>query len=280
MTLWYQEMERNRQRLVRAREAVSVGKISGAVGTFSFVDPRVEAYVCRKLGLRPAPVSTQIVQRDRHAEYFSTLAIIASSIEKFATEIRLLQRTEVREAEEEFTEGQKGSSAMPHKRNPVLSENLSGLARLMRGYALASLEDVALWHERDISHSSVERVIGPDATILLDFMLNRFSGLLKNLAVNPEKMMANIGMTHGVIFSQMVLLRLIDKGMTREAAYAMVQRNAMRSWREGLEFKDLISGDHEVRRYLKPQEIEKIFDLRNFLRHLDDIFRRVFGRRA
>jgi adenylosuccinate lyase len=280
MALWYQEMERNRQRLVRAREAVSVGKISGAVGTFSFVDPRVEAYVCRKLGLRPAPVSTQIVQRDRHAEYFSTLAIIASSIEKFATEIRLLQRTEVREAEEEFTEGQKGSSAMPHKRNPVLSENLSGLARLMRGYALASLEDVALWHERDISHSSVERVIGPDATILLDFMLNRFSGLLKNLAVNPEKMMANIGMTHGVIFSQMVLLRLIDKGMTREAAYAMVQRNAMRSWREGLEFKDLISGDHEVRRYLKPQEIEKIFDLRNFLRHLDDIFRRVFGRRA
>jgi adenylosuccinate lyase len=242
MALWYQEMERNRQRLVRAREAVSVGKISGAVGTFSFVDPGVEAYVCRKLGLRPAPVSTQIVQRDRHAEYFSTLAIIASSIEKFATEIRLLQRTEVREAEEEFTEGQKGSSAMPHKRNPVLSENLSGLARLMRGYALASLEDVALWHERDISHSSVERVIGPDATILLDFMLNRFSGLLKNLAVNPEKMMANIGMTHGVIFSQMVLLRLIDKGMSREAAYAMVQRNAMRSWREGLEFKDLISG--------------------------------------
>lgn len=280
MALWYQEMERNRQRLVRARETVSVGKVSGAVGTFSFVDPGVEAYVCRKLGLRPAPVSTQIVQRDRHAEYFSTLAIIASSIEKFATEIRLLQRTEVREAEEEFTEGQKGSSAMPHKRNPVLSENLSGLARLMRGYALASLEDVALWHERDISHSSVERVIGPDATVLLDFMLNRFCGLLKNLAVHPEKMMANIGMTRGVIFSQMVLLRLIDKGMSREAAYAVVQRNAMRSWREGLEFEGLISGDLEIRRYLNAGEIEKIFDLRNFLKHLDDIFRRVFGRGA
>ncbi len=280
MALWYQEMERNRQRLVRAREAVNFGKISGAVGTFSFVDPRVEAYVCRKLGLKPTPVSTQVIQRDRHAEYFTALAIVGSSIDKFATEIRLLQRTEVREVEEEFAEGQKGSSAMPHKRNPVLSENLSGLARLLRGYALASLENVALWHERDISHSSVERVIGPDATILLDFMLNRFAGLLKNLTVFPERMMANIGMTRGVIFSQMVLLKLIEKGMSREAAYALVQSRAMRSWREGLEFKDLILGDREIRRYLKPGEIERVFDLRNFLKHLDTIFERVFGRKA
>jgi adenylosuccinate lyase len=276
MALWYQEMQRNRLRLARAREAVNCGKISGAVGTFSFVDPRVEAYVCRKLRLQPAPVSTQIVQRDRHAEYFATLAVVASSIDKFATEIRLLQRTEVREAEEEFTKGQKGSSAMPHKRNPVLSENLSGLARLMRGYALASMENVALWHERDISHSSVERVIGPDATILLDFMLDRFAGLVENLEVYPERMMANLHLTRGVIFSQMVLLKLIEKGMSREDAYAIVQKKAMQSWKEGREFKALLMGDHDVLRYLRPVEIEGVFRLQNFLKNLDFIFRRVF----
>lgn len=276
MALWYQEMQRNRERLIRAREAVSYGKISGAVGTYSFVDPRIESYVCRKLGLRPAPVSTQIVQRDRHAEYFTALAVMASSIDKFTTEIRLLQRTEVREAAEEFTEGQKGSSAMPHKRNPVLSENLSGLARLMRGYALASMENVALWHERDISHSSVERVIGPDATILMDFMLDRFAGLVEHLEVYPERMMANLQLTRGVIFSQMVLLRLVEKGMSREDAYAIVQKRAMQSWKEGREFKELLLADRDVLGYLRPAEIEQVFRLRNFLKNLDFIFRRVF----
>ncbi len=276
MALWYQEMQRNRERLARAREAVSYGKISGAVGTYSFVDPGVEAYVCGKLGLRPAPVSTQVVQRDRHAEYFTALAVMASSIDKFATEIRLLQRTEVREVEEEFTEGQKGSSAMPHKRNPVLSENLSGLARLMRGYALASLENVALWHERDISHSSVERVIGPDATILMDFMLDRFTGLVERLAVYPERMMTNLHLTRGVIFSQMVLLKLIEKGMSREDAYAIVQKRAMQSWKEGREFKELLLGDSDVLKYLRAAEIEKVFQLRNFLKNLNFVFRRVF----
>ena len=210
MALWYQEMERNLARLTRARDTISYGKISGAVGTFSFVDPSVEEYVCRKLELKPAPVSSQIVQRDRHAEFFATLAIIGSSIDKFSQEIRLLQRTEVREAEEYFAPGQKGSSAMPHKRNPVLSENLSGLARLMRSYAVAALEDIPLWHERDISHSSVERVIAPDATILLDFMLYRFTDLVRNLVVYPERMLANLTMTKGVIFSQLVLLKLIE----------------------------------------------------------------------
>jgi adenylosuccinate lyase len=277
MALWYQEMQRNRERLVRARETVSYGKIAGAVGTFSFIDPFVEEYVCKKLGLKPAPVSSQIVQRDRHAEFFSTLAIIASSLDKFAQEIRLLQRTEVREAEEYFSPGQKGSSAMPHKRNPVLSENISGLARLVRSYAIAALEDVALWHERDISHSSVERVIGPDATIVLDFMLGRFTGLMDKLVVYPERMMANLNMTHGVIFSQMVLLSLIEKGTTREDAYAIVQKNAMKSWEEGLEFKKLLEQDEIVKKYLGEKELTDIFNVNNFLKNLDFIFNRVFG---
>lgn len=277
MALWYQEMERNRERLVRAQETISYGKIAGAVGTFSFIDPLVEEYVCGRLGLKPAPVSTQIVQRDRHAEFFSTLAIIASSIDKFATEIRHLQRTEVREAEEYFSPGQKGSSAMPHKRNPVLSENLSGLARLMRSYAMASFEDVALWHERDISHSSVERVIAPDATILLDFMLNRFAGMVDNLTVYPEKMMANLNMTKGLVFSQMVLLKMIEKGITRENAYAIVQRNAMKSWMEGIEFKKLLLEDSEVMSYVTPEDIESTFKVENFLKHVNYIFTRVFG---
>jgi len=276
MALWYQEMQRNRQRLLNAKESVCTGKISGAVGTFSFIDPFVEEYVCRKLGLKPAPVSSQIVQRDRHAEFFTALAIIASSIDKFAQEIRLLQRTEVREAEEYFSTGQKGSSAMPHKRNPVLSENLSGLARLMRSYAVAALEDVALWHERDISHSSVERVIGPDATITLDFMLGRFTGMMDKLIVYPEKMLSNLNMTHGVIFSQMVLLALIEKGVTREDAYSIVQKNAMQSVLDGLEFQELLQKDAKVADYLKEEDLASIFNVNNFLKNLDFIFNRVF----
>lgn len=276
IALWYQEMKRNRQRLMRAKESVSCGKISGAVGTFSFIDPFVEEYVCEKLCLEPAPVSSQIVQRDRHAEFFTTLAIIASSIDKFAQEVRLLQRTEVREAEEYFSLGQKGSSAMPHKRNPILSENLSGLARLVRSYSVASLEDIALWHERDISHSSVERVIGPDATITLDFMLSRFTNMIDKLVIYPERMIHNLNMTHGVIFSQMVLLALIDKGMTREDAYAMVQNSAMKSWHEGLEFKDLLGRDPTVTKYVKKKELDTIFDVKNFLKNLNFIFNRVF----
>ena len=277
---WYGEMQRNRERLKRARAAVSVGKIAGAVGTFSFVDPFVEEYVCVRLGLQPAPVSSQIVQRDRHAEYFTVLAIIASSLDKFAQEIRLLQRTEVREVEEYFSPGQKGSSAMPHKRNPVLSENLSGLARLMRSYALAALENVPLWHERDISHSSVERVIAPDATILLDFMLGRFTRMVKELVIYPERMQANIQMTHGVIYSQMVLLELIAKGMTREDAYALVQRQAMRAWEEGKDFLTLLKKDKKVRAFLDDVQLAELFRTENFLGQVDLIFRRVFETEA
>ena len=277
MGLWYQEMVRNRERLVRAKETISTGKISGAVGTFSFVHPAIEEYVCDKLGLKPAPVSSQIVQRDRHAEYFTTLAIIASSLDKFAQEVRLLQRTEVREVEEYFSPGQKGSSAMPHKRNPVLSENISGLSRLMRSYALAALEDVALWHERDISHSSVERVMGPDATILLDFMISRFTGLVEKLVVYPERMLANMQMTKGVIFSQLVLLQLVEKGMSREGAYAVVQRNAMAAWESNCDFRELLLADGEAMSYLKPEELTSLFRYENFVKHADFIFTRIFG---
>jgi adenylosuccinate lyase len=277
LAIWYMEMVRNKERMIRAKEIISVGKISGAVGTFSFIDPGIESYVCEKLNLKPAPVSSQIIQRDRHAEYFTTLAIIASSLDKFSQEIRLLQRTEVREAEEYFSPGQKGSSAMPHKRNPVLSENISGLSRLIRSYALSALENVALWHERDISHSSVERIIGPDATILLDFMLSRFTGLVSRLIVYPEQMMANLQMTKGVIFSQRVLLKLVEQGFSREAAYAIVQRNAMRSWEQGDEFLDLLLQDQEVVARLRPEELTAIFKVENFLTHVDFIFKRVFG---
>jgi adenylosuccinate lyase len=274
---WHQEMQRNRQRLFHARESISVGKISGAVGTFSFIEPFVEEYVCGRLGLKPAPVSSQIVQRDRHAEFFTTLAIIASSLDKFAQEIRLLQRTEVSEAEEYFSPGQKGSSAMPHKRNPILSENLSGLARLVRSYSIAALEDVALWHERDISHSSVERVIGPDATIILDFMLARFTDMIDKLVVYPERMLSNLNMTHGVVFSQMLLLALIEKGTTREDAYAIVQRNAMKSWQEGVDFKELLIKDKDVAKYIQKKDLDQIFNVNNFLKNVDYIFNRVFG---
>ncbi len=277
MALWHEEMVRNRERMVRARDVVSYGKLAGAVGTFAFVDPSIEEYVCSRLGLKPAPVSTQIVQRDRHAEYFCAMAIVASSIEKFSTEIRHLQRTEVREAEEYFSPGQKGSSAMPHKRNPILTENLSGLSRLMRSYASAALEDIALWHERDISHSSVERVIGPDATILLDFMLARFKGVIENLLVYPERMLANLRMTRGLIYSQFVLLKLIEKGFSRERAYAVVQRNAMKSWQEGLDFMGLLLGDEEVMSQLTREDLDAVFREENFLKHVDRIFARVFA---
>lgn len=277
MALWYDEMRRNLRRMESAVDSISCGKISGAVGTFANIDPKVEEYVCARAGLTPAPCSTQIVQRDRHAEFFSTLAIIASSIEKFAVEIRHLQRTEVLEAEEFFSKGQKGSSAMPHKRNPVLSENLSGLARLIRGYAVSALENVPLWHERDISHSSVERVIAPDATILIDFMLARCAGLIENLVVYPENMMKNLNLMRGLVFSQRVLLELARKGASREKAYALVQRNAMKVWEEGKDFREELLGDSEVRSYLSSEEIDNAFDLAYHFKHVDTIFARVFG---
>jgi adenylosuccinate lyase len=278
MALWYEEMKRNRQRMERAKEQISYGKISGAVGTFSYLPPDVEEYVCRGCGLKPAPISSQILQRDRHAEYFTTLAIIASSIEKFALEIRHLQRTEVQEAEEFFGKGQKGSSAMPHKRNPILSENLCGLARLVRGNALAALENIPLWHERDISHSSVERVIAPDSTILIDFMLNRFNNLLGNLVIYPENMERNLQLTRGLFYSQKLMLKLIEKGLTREESYQLVQRNAMKAWKIGKDFQRLIAEDEAIKKHLKPKEIEKCFSLRDHLRYLDEIFDRVFTR--
>ncbi|ACM21238.1 adenylosuccinate lyase [Geotalea daltonii FRC-32] len=277
MALWYDEMRRNLRRMEAARETVAYGKISGAVGTFANIDPKVEEYVCAKAGLKPAPCSTQVIQRDRHAEFFSALAIIASSIEKFAVEIRHLQRTEVLEAEEFFSKGQKGSSAMPHKRNPVLSENLTGLARLIRGYAVSAMENVALWHERDISHSSVERIIGPDATILMDFMLNRCIGLIDNLVVYPENMMKNLNLMRGLIFSQRILLELANNGVSRENAYALVQRNAMKVWEEGKDFQTELLNDAEVRNTLSEEQIKEAFNLNYHLKHVDTIFTRVFG---
>jgi len=277
LALWYAEMARNRTRFIQAVENIAVGKISGAVGTFANVDPKVEAYVCEKLGLKPAPVSTQIIQRDRHAHFFTTLAIFAGSMEKMATEIRHLQRTEVLEAEEHFASGQKGSSAMPHKRNPVGSENISGLARLIRGYAMAALEDIPLWHERDISHSSVERVIAPDGCILTDYMLKRLTSILENLIVYPDRMLENLNRTHGLIYSQRVLLALVDKGIKRDDAYVMVQRNAMKAWEGGQDFKDLLKGDSEIGRYLDRNEIDTLFDIAWHLKHVNTIFNRVFG---
>lgn len=277
MALWYDEMRRNLRRMEAAVETISYGKISGAVGTFANIDPRVEEFVCSRIGLKPAPCSTQIIQRDRHAEFFSTLAIIASSIEKFAVEIRHLQRTEVLEVEEFFSKGQKGSSAMPHKRNPVLSENLSGLARLIRGYSVSALENIPLWHERDISHSSVERVIAPDATILMDFMLHRCTGLIADLVVYPENMMKNLNLMRGLVFSQRVLLELARKGASREDAYAMVQRNAMKVWEHGKDFREELRADEGVRSYLSEEEIDAAFDLSYHFKHVDTIFARVFG---
>jgi adenylosuccinate lyase len=276
-SLWFAEFQRHRARLAAARQTIAVGKLSGAVGTFAHLPPEVEAKTCARLGLTPAPISTQVIQRDRHAEYFLTLALIGASVEKVALEIRHLQRTEVREAEEFFAAGQKGSSAMPHKRNPVLSENLCGLARLLRANALAALENVPLWHERDISHSSVERLIAPDSTVLLDFMLARLTRLLKNLTVYPINMIKNLNLTHGLIFSQGLLLALIGKGLSRDAAYRLVQRPAMQVWEQGGEFLSLVQEDAEIARHLTPAELAAIFDLGRSLRHVDAIFARVFG---
>jgi adenylosuccinate lyase len=276
LALWYDEMRRNRRRMEHALETISVGKISGAVGTFASISPRVEARVCRKLGLKPTPVSTQIIQRDRYAEYFCTLAIIASTIEKMAVEIRHLQRTEVSEAEEYFSKGQKGSSAMPHKRNPISSENLSGLARLVRSNASAALNNVALWHERDISHSSVERVIIPDTTILVDYMLHRMTEIIRHLVLYPERMQHNLELTRGLIFSQQILLALAKGGVSREQAYKMVQKQAMRAWKENNNFEDLVKNDPEIAKHLGNKQVEKIFDVDFQLRHVDTIFARVF----
>jgi adenylosuccinate lyase len=276
LALWYQEMDRNLVRLKKAVEDISVGQISGAVGTFAQISPKVEAYVCKKSGLKPALVSNQIIQRDRHAYFFVTLAVIASSLEKFAVEVRHLQRTEVQEAEEPFTQGQKGSSAMPHKRNPILSENVSGLARLMRSYAMAALENVPLWHERDISHSSVERVIAPDATIALDFMLRRMTYVLGELCVYPENMKRNLEKSGGAVFSERVLLALVDKGVPRDAAYRMVQRHALKIGRDGGELKEELLRDSEITSYLSARDLEAVWDVKHHLANVDLIFRRVF----
>ncbi|MEJ5301564.1 MAG: adenylosuccinate lyase [Thermodesulforhabdaceae bacterium] len=275
--LWYEEMKRNRERLLNARETIRVGKISGAVGTYANIDPEIEKATCEKLGLKPDPISTQIVQRDRHAEFFTTLAIIGCTVEKIAVEIRHLQRTEVREAEEYFAPGQKGSSAMPHKRNPIGCENLSGLARVLRANALAAMENVALWHERDISHSSVERIIAPDSTILLDYMLNRLTGIIENLTVYPENIARNLALTGGLFNSQRVMLALTQKGLSRNEAYELVQRNAMKVWEQGGHLKNRLKEDPEVMRHLTEDELEELFDLRFYTRHVDTIFARVFG---
>jgi adenylosuccinate lyase len=277
MAVWYEEVLRGRNRLLRARETIAVGKLSGAVGTYATLPPEVEIYVCEKLGLKPARVSTQIVQRDRHAEFFAALAILASSLEKFALEVRHLQRTEVREAAEFFGEGQKGSSAMPHKQNPIGSENLCGLARLVRSYALAALENIPLWHERDISHSSVERVIAPDSTILVDFMLDRMTRLLTNLRVDPVRMRANLDLTGGLFFSQELLLRLTQKGMSREEAYALVQGHAMNSWEGRGDLLSLVRGDSRIAEILGEEEIQDVFCTDRYTREVDRIFGRVFG---
>jgi len=273
--LWYEETKRNIERMKRAVENISYGKIAGAVGTYDNVSPFVEKYVCDKLGLKVEPISTQVIQRDRHAEYLTTLALIASSLEKFATEIRHLQRTEVLEVEEYFSEGQKGSSAMPHKRNPVRCERITGLARVIRANALASLENISLWHERDISHSSVERIIIPDSTTLLDFMLNEMIDIIEKLLIYPERMLKNLNLTNGLIFSQKVLLALIQKGLAREKAYELVQRNAMRCWRTGEEFSKLLKDDPEISRYMSDGEIDKIFDYKSVLEKIDFIFEKI-----
>ena len=277
MLLWVDETDRNIRRMEQAVETISVGKVSGAVGTYANIDPRVEAHVCARLGLKPAKVSTQVLQRDRHAEYLTTIAVIGSSLDKFATELRSLQRTEILEVEEHFKKGQKGSSAMPHKRNPIIGERISGMARLLRGNALAAMENVPLWNERDISHSSVERVIIPDSTIALDYMLSKFTNTITYLLVYPENMMRNIEHTHGLIFSQRVLLTLVEeKGLSRERAYELVQRNAMEAWRTGKNFRDLLLADGELTAQIEKEEINELFDYNYHLKNVDEIYKR-FG---
>lgn len=275
LALWYAEMKRNLERLEHAVKGVAFGKMSGAVGTFANIDPFVEQYVCEKLGLEPAPISTQTLQRDRHAEYMATLALIATSLDKFATEIRGLQKSETREVEESFGKGQKGSSAMPHKRNPIGSENISGLARVIRGHMVSAYENVPLWHERDISHSSVERVILPDATILLDYMLNRFGKIVEQLTVFPENMKRNMERTFGLIYSQRVLLTLIDKGLKREEAYDLVQSKAMQAWEEQVPFRGLIEGEEKITAVLSAEEIHECFNYEHHLKNVDLLFERV-----
>jgi len=273
--LWYDETKRNLERLLQAKEAVSAGKISGAVGTYANIDPAVETYVCQKLGLKPAKISTQIIPRDIYAQYLTTLAIIGASLEKFATEIRHLQRTEVLEAEEPFARGQKGSSSMPHKRNPVICERICGLSRLLRGNALAAMENVSLWHERDISHSSVERVIMPDSTLALNYMLNKFIEVVEGLIVYPANMLSNLVRTRGLVFSQRALLELMHKGLIRQKAYDLIQRCAMKTWRQNLDFKEVLLQDKEVSRYFTKKDLERIFDLDYYLRNVNKIFKKV-----
>lgn len=277
MAIWYEETKRNLQRMEQAHAMIAVGKLSGSMGTFAHLDPEVEAYVCARCGLQPAPVSNQIIQRDRHAQYLTVLAILASSIDKFSTEIRQLQRTEVLEVEEPFTEGQKGSSSMPHKRNPIGCENLSGLARVVRANAMAALENIPLWHERDISHSSVERIIIPDSTLLVDFMLNQFASILQGLQVYPDRMQSNLNMTRGLIYSQRLLLALVEKGLVREKAYEVVQRNAMEALNKNRSFEELVRKDPSIRKVLSEKEMISCFDPRDYLKHLDAIYKRVFG---
>ncbi|AHN23417.1 adenylosuccinate lyase [Lysinibacillus sphaericus] len=273
--LWYEEMKRNLERFEAAAQVIETGKMSGAVGTYANIDPRVEQYVCDKLGLAASPISTQTLQRDRHAQYLGALALIATSIEKFATEIRGLQKSETREVEEAFAKGQKGSSAMPHKRNPIGSENMVGMSRLMRGYMVTAYENVALWHERDISHSSAERVILPDATITLNYMLNRFGNIVKNLTVFPENMKRNMGRTFGLIYSQRILLALIDKGLVREEAYDTVQPLAMQAWDEQVQFRTLVDASEKITSYLTKEELDHCFDYNYHLQHVDMIFERL-----
>lgn len=276
LAVWYSEMQRNIRRLEQALDVISYGKISGAVGTFANIPPRIEKYVCEHLDLKPAEISTQIIQRDRHAQYFTALAILAGSIEKMAVEIRHLQRTEVGEAEEAFTSGQKGSSAMPHKKNPIGSENLSGLARLVRSNCIASMENMALWHERDISHSSVERVIAPDSTILIDYMLNRLTGMMRNLVVNKDAMARNLEKLQGLIFSQQILLALVKKGCSRQHAYSITQKNSLQAWNAGESFKQLVLRDPDIKNYLSNNEIDETFSLDQHLKYVEEIFARVF----
>ncbi len=273
--LWFDETNRNIERWKRAVESISVGQISGAVGTYEHISPKVEAFVCKKLGLKTTKISTQILQRDRHAEFMTSLAIIASSLEKFATEIRLLQKTETLELEEPFGKGQKGSSAMPHKKNPITCERISGIARIVRGNALAALENIPLWHERDISHSSVERVILPDSTIIVDYALNQFTNIITNIVVNKANIRNNLALTTGLVFSQTLLLKLISKKMRREEAYRIVQNAAMKSWNEKLDFRELVKSDAEVRQFLSSAEIETVFDYSKSQKNVDFIFRRV-----